>query len=201
MVLDDGFTDVPAGRIAAVVTYLQMLAPAPLRGEHGTSDLTLHLVGVPTADWYKALYAYIGSQDWLWFSRLKWADSELEDIIQNPLVEVYTLHRNGSDEGLLELDFRVARSCELAFFGVSRKLLGSGAGRYLMNRAIERAWARDIDRFHVHTCTMDHPAALEFYIRSGFLPYKRQIEVAPDPRLEGVLPMSAAPHVPIIGEN
>lgn len=199
--LSDGFTDVPAGRIATVVTHLEMLEPAALRPEHATDDLSLALVEVPTAAWYKALYDDVGGRDWLWFSRLKWSDRELEKTIHDPLVEVYALRRADADEGLLELDFRIARACELAFFGVSRNLLGSGAGRFLMNRAIARAWSRDIDRFHVHTCTMDHPAALEFYMRSGFVPYKRQIEVAPDPRLEGVLPRSAAPHVPIIEQT
>ena len=58
-----------------------------------------------------------------------------------------------------------------------------------MNRAIERAWSRAprIGRFWVHTCTNDHPDALAFYIRSGFVPYARGVECYPDPRLEGLL--------------
>lgn len=198
MMLDDGFADVPAGRIAAVVTHLEMRERADLRPEQVDSELFLHHVEQPVAAWYRALYSHVGGHDWLWFSRLKLDDRALEEIIRDPLVEIHALHHAGAEEGLLELDFREMRACELAFFGVSRKLLASGAGRFLMNRAIERAWARDIDRFHVHTCTMDHPAALEFYVRSGFVPYRRQIEIAPDPRLEGVLPMSAGPHVPVI---
>jgi hypothetical protein len=50
----------------------------------------------------------------------------------------------------------------------------------------------------VHTCTLDHPAALGFYIRSGFRPFKRQLELSTDPRLDGTLPPDAAPGVPII---
>jgi hypothetical protein len=69
----------------------------------------------------------------------------------------------------------------------------------MMNRAIERAWSMPIRRFWVHTCTLDHTAALSFYIRSGFVPFKRQIEVFDDPRLTGVLSSSAGPDVPIIG--
>lgn len=67
-----------------------------------------------------------------------------------------------------------------------------------MNRAIDIAWSHPIRRFWVHTCTMDHPGALAFYIRSGFVPFKRQIEIADDPRLTGTLSASAAPEVPII---
>jgi hypothetical protein len=51
----------------------------------------------------------------------------------------------------------------------------------------------------VHTCSDDHPAALSFYMRSGFSPYARMIEIQADPRLTGHLPPGAAPHVPLIG--
>jgi hypothetical protein len=50
----------------------------------------------------------------------------------------------------------------------------------------------------VHTCNLDHPGALAFYVRTGFKPYQRQIEIADDPRLAGVLSRSAAPHVPVL---
>jgi GNAT superfamily N-acetyltransferase len=123
---------------------------------------------------------------------------ELEATIRHADVEVYALEVDGCDEGLLELDFRDPGQCELAFFGLGSALLGRGAGRWLMNRAIERAWARPITRLWVHTCTNDHPAALAFYLRSGFGAYARRVEVADDPRLSGLVPRSAAPHVPII---
>ena len=69
-----------------------------------------------------------------------------------------------------------------------------------LKSALERAWGRTpgIDRFWVHTCTNDHPDALAFYVRSGFVPYARGIECYRDPRLEGLLPKHAAAHIPII---
>ena len=76
---------------------------------------------------------------------------------------------------------------------------GRGLGRALMTRAIEEAWARPIARFWVHTCTLDSPAALGFYRRSGFTPVFQQIEIAPDPRLTGILPRNAASHIPVFG--
>ena len=104
--------------------------------------------------------------------------------------------------GLLALDFREEGACELAFFGLTAAAIGNGTGRWLMNRAIARAWSREghsaIRRFWVHTCTLDSPQALGFYIRSGFTPVKRQIEIFDDPRLTGVLPLTAAPQVPIL---
>src|SRR3954466_9637792 len=126
------------------------------------------------------------------------SDTELAAIIHSPLVEVYALEHDGSDESLLELDFREAGQCEIGFFGVTAKLIGSGAGRWLMNRALELSWSRPIARLWVHTCTFDHPGALGFYQRAGFRPFRRQVEVADDPRLDGRARRGAARHVPVI---
>ena len=76
--------------------------------------------------------------------------------------------RNGERLGLLELDFREPGECELAFFGLDQSLIGSGAGRIMMNAAIDKAWEKPITRFWVHTCTLDHPAALPLYQKMGF---------------------------------
>jgi len=189
--------DVPPGRVAAVVTSLAMTArPAP-RPEPPASGLSLELLRPVTIDRYRDLFRLVGA-DYLWFSRLRMADDTLEAILSDPAVDIYALNMDGRAAGLLELDFRDGKSCELAFFGLAANAIGNGAGRWLMNRAIERAWARPIDRFWVHTCTLDHPAALGFYIRSGFVPYRRQVEVADDPRVTGALPTDAARQIPIL---
>ena len=198
MTLTDGYTDVPPGKIAAVVTHLEMLArPAP-RHAPGREGLAVRHVPSPDAGWYRELFRRVGAEDWLWFSRLALSGSALTEIIRHPKVEIYALTEQDRDEGLLELDFRADGECELAFFGVTRRLIGTGAGRLLMSFAIDRVWSRPIRRFHVHTCTLDHPDALAFYIRSGFRPFRRQVEIADDPRLKGLLPETAAPHVPVI---
>ena len=98
-------------------------------------------------------------------------------IIQSPLMEVHALAHEGRDEGLLEMDFREPGQCEIVSFGLTEKLVGTGAGRWLMNRAQEIAWSRPITRLWLHTCTLDHPSALAFYQRSGFRPFRRQVEV------------------------
>ena len=196
MILPDGYSDVPAGKIAAVVTHLEMTGRPALRPDP-PGPWTLRRVETPGLDWYRDLHRRVG-EEWLWFARLQLADAELAAIIQSPLVEVYALVQDGRDEGLLELDFREAGQCELVYFGVTAKLIGSGAGRWLMNRALERAWSRPVTRVWVHTCTFDHPAAVAFYQRSGFRAFRRQIEIANDPRLDGIAPRSVARHVPVI---
>lgn len=195
--LGDGFHDVPPGKLATVVTHLEMRAPSPLRPVPTPDGVTLDRVTAPDLAWYRDLFRRVGGHDWLWFSRLDMDDTALSAILTDPQVQVYALNRDGQAEGLVELDFRVADDCELAFFGVTPALIGSGAGRYAMNRAITLAWEQPISRFHVHTCTLDHPAALSFYRRSGFTAVRQQIEIADDPRLSGDLPDSAGAHVPI----
>jgi GNAT superfamily N-acetyltransferase len=196
-VLADGYGDVPPGKLASVVTCLEMTARASLRPQRAETPWKLNRAANPDIGWYRELFSRVGA-DWLWFSRLKMAASSLDGILASPDVEIYSLVVNGCDEGLLELDFREAGVCELAFFGVTRTVQGGGAGRFLMNRAIEHAWRRPITRFWVHTCTLDHPDALAFYLRSGFRAYSRRVEIADDPRVTGVLPRDVAPHIPII---
>ncbi len=194
MILPDGYSDIPAGKVAAIVTHLEMTARPASRSDPAGA-WTLRRVEMPPLDWFRDLYRRVG-EEWLWFSRQRMPDAELAAIIHSPLVEVYALEHEGHDEGLLELDFREAGQCEIAFFGVTAKLIGAAPARWLMNRALEFSWSRPIARVWVHTCTFDHPAALAFYQRSGFRAFRRQIEVADDPRLDGTAPRDVARHVP-----
>ena len=195
--LADGFHDVQAGKVADIVTSLEMFARPALRPEVADPAWTLNRLAAPDEAEYLALYGTVG-RDWLWFTRLVMPKAALRETIRDPKVEVYRLEAPGGEVGMLELDFREADTCELAYFGVSPGLVGGGAARWLMNRAIERAWSQPIKRFWVHTCTLDHPNAPNFYQRSGFKAFRRQVEIADDPRLAGLSPMDAAPHVPVI---
>jgi GNAT superfamily N-acetyltransferase len=196
MLLPDGYFDVPPGRIAAVVTHLEM-RERPLLPAESLGPWSLRRVDHPDLDWFRELYRRVGAE-WLWFSRLRMSDAELAALVQSPAAEIYALVHDGRDEGLLHLDFSGAAECELSLFGVTAKLVASGAGRFLMNRALERAWSQVITRFWVHTCSFDHPNALAFYQRAGFRPFRRQVEISDDPRLDGTLPRDVARHVPIV---
>lgn len=195
--IGDGFHDVPAGKIATVVTHLEMRTPADPRLVPDPVGIALEKVNEADPDWYRDLFTRVGGQEWLWFSRLIMDDAALSAILHHADVDLYALMAGNTAVGLVELDFRVPRECELAFFGVTPALTGAGAGRYMMNQTIPHAFSRPIDRFHVHTCTLDSPAALPFYRRSGFIPTRQQIEIADDPRLTGKLPQDAGPHIPV----
>ncbi|MFC6635921.1 GNAT family N-acetyltransferase [Sulfitobacter sp. JBTF-M27] len=194
--ISDGLYEVPAGKVAMIVTHLEMLERADTRDVPLPDGVAFRKVA-PDVAWYRDIFDRVGA-DWLWYGRRKIDDAKLAQIISDPNVDIYTLSLNGQDEALLELDFCEDGACELAYFGLTSKLIGTGAGRYLMNKAIALAWAKPISRFHVHTCTIDSQQALSFYVRSGFVPYKRQVEIDDDPRLQNLLPEDVAPHLPVI---
>ena len=189
MLLPDGYSDVPAGKIAAVVTHLEM-TERPILPPDPPGAWTLRRVERPDPDWFRELYRRIG-EEWLWFSRLRMSDAELA-------AQRAARERADADEGLLHLDFSAEGQCELSLFGVTAQLIGGGAGRFMMNRALERAWSEGITRVWVHTCSFDHPKALAFYQRSGFRPFRLQIEIADDPRLDGTVPRHVAKHVLLV---
>ncbi|MDQ4088126.1 MAG: GNAT family N-acetyltransferase [Pseudomonadota bacterium] len=166
-------------------------APAPLPA----SPLRLERWQAVDPERYRRLFRRVGER-WLWFSRLVMDDAKL-------MAEVAEVHavlgEAGEEAGLVELDFRQPGECLIRFLGLVPELAGQGHGRWLFQATLNLAWRPDVARVRVHTCTLDHPAALPAYLRAGFRAYARAFESFPDPRLAGLLPRDAAPHVPLLG--
>ena len=185
---------VPAGHVAAVVTYLEMDTP-PAPAPPPASPLRLECWGHVDPDRYRALFRRVGSR-WLWFSRLAMDDREL----QAKVAEVHgVVGPDGDDAGFIELDFRDAGLCTIRFLGLVPELAGRGHGRWLFAETLRLAWAPGVRMVRVHTCSLDHPAALPAYLRAGFVAKRRAFESFPDPRLAGLLPREAAPQIPVVG--
>jgi ribosomal protein S18 acetylase RimI-like enzyme len=199
--IPDGFTDIAPGKIASIVTFLEMRerpALAEASTTHASSTgLRLRRVLNPDLNWYRALYRRAGAQ-WFWFSRLEITDDELRSLLNRPTSELFVAEREGSEVGMAELDRSQPPDVEITFFGLFPEAIGRGLGRSLMSALLDRAWDKAAARVWLHTCNLDAPAALTFYMKCGFRPYKRAIEVADDPRIRGILPENLAPHVPII---
>ena len=200
--LSPGFHGVPNGMLAAVVTHLEMprppTDPAPPVAPPGVS-LTRWMPDDPEE--YRALFRAVG-ESWLWFSRLRLGDADLQAVLSDPGIDLFAVRRQGRSVGILELDFRSAPVVELAFFGLRPEEAGQGLGRWLMEEALNRVWdparAPRTELLTVHTCTLDSPAALPFYLRSGFKAVRREVEIAPDPRADGTLGATAAPQTPLL---
>ena len=193
----DGYTDLPPGKLADVVTYLERTeppsgAPVPL-----PAGLAVKRLEAPAPDWYRTLFRRIG-EDWLWTSVLVMSEAALAARLADPATEILVIEKAGATIGLAELDRHEPRSVEIVLFGVVPQATGTGAAHLLMDAALRRAFAPGVERVWLHTCTFDHPRAVPFYRRAGFVPFRFAIEVMDDPRLTGHLPESAAPHVALI---
>lgn len=199
--LAEGYHNVRAGDLACVVTALEMRSPPEgLRRLTPEGDVPVQLVRwkecAPAK--YRLLYKRVGAP-WLWWSRLARSDDDLSAIIHDPEVQLYAVvDRARVEVGMLELDFRVAGECEIAFFGLIPGASGKGLGMWLMRKALQMAWRPGVSRVWVHTCTLDDPRAPGFYMGQGFVPCAHYVEVFPDPRLAGLLDEDCAPQVPLI---
>jgi GNAT superfamily N-acetyltransferase len=191
-----GYTDLPSGKIANVVTYLALDAP-PAAGPADRPDLRLTRIAEPSVRRYRNLVARVGDR-WLWTSRAAMSDAGILAMLTKPGNELHVLLGEDAEIGLIELHADGAEAMEVSLFGVIEEAAGTGAARWMMLTALDRAFHPPVKRIWLHTCTFDHPAALRFYQGLGFRPWKFAIEVDDDPRLEGLLPETAGPHVPLL---
>lgn len=186
---------IPPGQIGAVVTFLEMTErpkPRPVPDARG-----LQLVRWRDVDpaRYRLLFERVGA-NWLWYSRLAMDDAALLAAV----AEVHAVvDRRRVEVGMLELDFRTPGQCLIRFLGLVPELAGRGHGSWLFAHLLALAWRPGVERVQVNTCSLDHPAALPSYLRAGFRPVRRAFESFPDPRLAGLLPLAAAPQVPVFG--
>ena len=88
----NGYYDLPPGKIASLVTYLEMTEPPVPRALARRTRPGAAPGRAPDLDWYRDLFRRIGT-DWLWFGRLVMPDAEVAAIIRHPEVEVYALTR------------------------------------------------------------------------------------------------------------
>ncbi len=164
-------------------TYLEMRsaeAAVPFTGER---RLEVHRVELPCPELNRFFYLAVGS-DWTWYMRLPWGRAEWTAWADRPELETWIGYRAGTPVGYFELEHQPGPEVELAYFGLLPRFVGQGLGSELLSVAIARAWEPAPRRVWVHTCTLDHPRALENYQAQGFEVYRReeQIETIPDVR-------------------
>jgi GNAT superfamily N-acetyltransferase len=154
-------------------TYLQMFAHTPRVAPPMAGVSVIH-AKKPTVAFYRFLYNTVG-KDYHWHSRGNRPDGELAALVQSPLNEVHVLHVNGTPAGFAELDRRSEGEIELIQFGLMPEFIGQGLGKFFLQWTIDKAWSYHPKRFWLHTCTLDHPAALPNYLKAGFTIYKEEM--------------------------
>jgi len=163
------------------VTYLEMTArpvdPAP----SAPPGVVQRRIARADLDEYRALYRRVGDP-WQWVARRTLEAAELRAILEHPRYELWFAEADGAPIGFAELDRQAPPDVEIRYFGLVEEWIGRGAGRWLLRAMIDRAWApAETERVWLHTCELDHPGALRFYQRGGFVPYGQGIEDYVDP--------------------
>jgi GNAT superfamily N-acetyltransferase len=155
------------------VYYLEMRAPVRRLVPAPREGLAITHVPSPTVAFYRRLYDAVGS-DYHWLSRKKLSDAKLAALLADPRNEVHVLSAGGVEAGFAELDRRTEGQVEIVQFGLLKAFIGQGLGRYFLRWVIDRAFGYGIERLWLHTCSLDHPAALPNYLRAGFTLFKEE---------------------------
>lgn len=159
----------------ATRTYLELATPQQFRSAFGEfPDLVIERVERPTPDLYRLCYRTVG-EAYHWRDRWNWTDDEIRRHLAQPEITLHVARRGAALAGWYELR-RVPedRSVEIAYFGLCPDAIGQGLGKHLLSCAVRDAWALEPARVWLHTCTLDHPAALPNYKKRGFAPYKSE---------------------------
>jgi ribosomal protein S18 acetylase RimI-like enzyme len=156
--------------------YLEMNSPAELRPALSVvADLEIRQASTPSPELNRFLYTAVGG-NWYWIDRLGWTYQQWLDYLRRPEIETWVAYVGGTPAGYFELEQQAGGDVELAYFGLLPQFIGRGLGGLLLTRAVERAWQIGARRVWLHTCTLDHPAALAAYRARGFRVYKEETE-------------------------
>jgi GNAT superfamily N-acetyltransferase len=147
------------------------------RGRPPAIDIALEHVAAPSAAFYRDLYDRVG-RPWLWYERRLLADAALAALLAEPGHELHVARHDDRLVGYFEL-----AGDELALFGLTLAYVGRRIGPWLLDRAIERAFARGSARLMLNTNTLDHPRALDTYRKAGFRPVRSESKELQDPRV------------------
>jgi GNAT superfamily N-acetyltransferase len=154
-----------------VTTYLQMsalkeLVPARL----SNPDFTVREAVERQWQINRSLYQLVGER-WAWIDKQCWSDRQWESYVICDQLRTFVASQCGLTVGYYELRRDDAREVEIAYFGLAPDFIGRGFGGALLTDALRRAWAWDARRVWVHTCNLDHPAALQNYKARGMQVY------------------------------
>ena len=158
-------------------TYLEMrsadeLVPAPTPEPEPQVE-RMRECPVP---FFRYLYQEVG-RAYRWTDRLSWSDETIRAYLATPGVSMWLMSWEKAPAGYFELRQHEDSSVEIAYFGLLPDFIGRGWGKHLLTRAVQSAWQLGPDRVWLHTCTLDHPAALPNYLKRGFRPVRKEVYV------------------------
>tara|TARA_B100000212_G_scaffold275615_1_gene215131 strand:+ start:31 stop:534 length:504 start_codon:yes stop_codon:yes gene_type:complete len=153
--------------------YLEINSINELKAKRTLSDdFTLSEAEKSKFDLNKFFYKQIGKKH-QWVDRLIWQDKNWIEYVSNKNLKTFILQKNNEFVGYFELLFN-KNECEIAYFGILEEFIGKGYGGFLLSEAI-RIGFKNANRIWVHTCSLDHPNAIENYKSRGMKVFKTEI--------------------------
>lgn len=173
-------TDVPP----PVVTYhLEMTKPDDLQPStivHKNAEI--REATVPCPELNRMFYETVGKA-WDWTSRLTWSETRWQEYVGRPELRTWIGFFSDTPMGYFELETQANANVEIRIFGLLPSFLGKRLGGWFLTNAIQSAWTLGANRVWVHTCTLDHPKALENYRARGFKQFKQETHTAEEAAL------------------
>lgn len=154
--------------------YLEMTSPDALVEKPRRPDLHIVECEVPQPAFNRFLYTLVGTP-WSWGDLDAWSEAQWQAQVEQEAHRTWVAYHRGAIAGYYELYRPDGRNTEIRYFGLAPQFLGAGFGGPLLSQAVCSAWAwPGTQRVWVHTCTLDHPAALANYQARGFRIYKQE---------------------------
>ena len=153
--------------------YLEINTINDLKTKPISSDcFSLKETSKDNFDLNKFFYKQIGKRH-QWVDRLIWQDKDWLKYISNENLRTYIFKRENDLVGYFELIFN-NNDCEIAYFGILEEFIGKGYGGFLLSEALKIGFKK-ANRIWVHTCSLDHPNAIENYKSRGMKIFKTEI--------------------------
>lgn len=160
--------------MAVTTTYLEMRFPGELRAKR-IEDERFRIGEATVRQWQVNRFFYLTvGQSWNWNDKRGWSDEQWREHAENPRRRLFVGSWDASPAGYYELYRHQDASVEIEYFGLLPAFVGRGLGGPLLTSALEEAWRMEPSRVWVHTCTLDHPAALANYQSRGMKVYRAE---------------------------
>lgn len=161
--------------MTAVTTYyLEMTSVTDLKGKSDSKGMQVIECEIKQFQFNQFLYRLVGTP-WNWIDKLAWTDSQWQAYAEADNLRTWVGYHRGSPAGYFELQSQ-NNQIKIVYFGLAPKFIGQGFGGYLLSQAVNAAWSwGKPQRVWVHTCTLDHPNALQNYQARGFRLYHQEM--------------------------
>ena len=137
-----------------------------------SENLTIKESNVNDFNINKFFYKQIGKKH-QWVDRLIWQDKNWIDYVSKKNLKTFILKENDDYVGYIELIFD-KNICEIAYFGILEEYIGKGYGGFLLSEGLKIGF-KNANRIWVHTCSLDHPNAIENYKSRGMKVFRTEI--------------------------